>query len=313
MQCPDCQTPFVSEDKFCSKCGADIEAIYILNPVCPECRKEFPDGTRFCDVDSTQLVPVEKMTPRCVICNKEYPEEVSFCSKDGGDVIPEALRKVRPKAFDAGSTLKKEELDKIGNAKHNISIGQYIKEGWKIYRSNTGEFIGFTFLFCCFAGIPHFFPGIGNLIGLLLLAPLSAGFLIVAFKIINKKETEFTDFFKGLSYFLPFLLFSIVGGVLTGVGYLALVVPGIYLTICFWFVPAVIIDIRADFSQSMLLSFKKVNANFLGILGLWLTLVAINFLGVLAVGIGVLITIPLTMCITASAYQDIFGLRSDDY
>jgi len=90
--CPKCNTPFETGTKFCTKCGANLEKLFIVNPVCPVCHKSYPDGTQFCESDGAKLVSADKMIPRCVICGKEYSDDTKFCPIDGGAVVPETLR-----------------------------------------------------------------------------------------------------------------------------------------------------------------------------------------------------------------------------
>jgi len=314
MKCPDCQTPFNEGDKYCSKCRADLDSIYLFKPVCPQCRKEYPDGIRFCADDSTALVSPEKMIPKCIICNKEYPEGTTFCSADGGTIIAEAFRTPEPQSFSMGTSLPDKELSTLANESYTVNVGNWIRQGWKYFTQYTGGFLGFTALYIFAMILPQLVPGIGTVIVLTLLAqPLSVGFLNVSFKIDQGKTPNFGDFFKGFNHFLPLVLFGIVGGLLMTVGYFLLIIPGIYFTVSYTFANVLIIDRRIQFFQAMEFSRKKVGKKWFGIFWLLIMLFAINFLGVLALGVGVLFTIPISACTLAAAYKDIFGLKSEDY
>ena len=89
--CPKCGTEFLSDAKFCQKCGCNLESKLIEKPICPKCFKNFPAGARFCDIDGSKLTSHEKLIPKCVRCGKEYPTSTKFCPDDGGAVIPEAF------------------------------------------------------------------------------------------------------------------------------------------------------------------------------------------------------------------------------
>lgn len=90
--CPNCNTPFEPEIKFCTKCGCNLEETFIINPICPVCSTTYPAGSLFCTKDGAKLVTPEKLIPRCVQCGTQYPAETKFCPKDGSPVIPEAFR-----------------------------------------------------------------------------------------------------------------------------------------------------------------------------------------------------------------------------
>ena len=53
-----------------------------------------------------------------------------------------------------------------------------------------------------------------------------------------------------------------------------------------------------------------VSGNFGQILLLFLILAAINFLGVLALGIGILLTMPFSFCVVYAAFDDIIGISN---
>jgi len=295
----------------------NVEPIWMssifLNQFVPNV-EEYPDGTRFCEDDGINLVTPDKLIPRCTKCNKEYPEGTKYCTKDGGKVIAEAFRSSEPQALSMGASLPVQELSTLANESYTVNVGDWISQGYKNFTKYTGGFLGFTILYFFAMLIPQLIPGLGTIIVISVLAqPLSVGFLIVSFKIEQGKTPTFGDFFKGFNYFLPLVLFGIVGGLLMFVGYLLLILPGIYLSISYAFANAVIVDRRIEFFQAMELSRKKVGQKWFGILWFFLVIGVINILGVLALGVGVIFTVPLTACTLAVAYRNIFGVVSDDY
>ncbi|MBD1849863.1 DUF975 family protein [Leptolyngbya sp. FACHB-711] len=116
---------------------------------------------------------------------------------------------------------------------YTITPIAYLSEGWEIFKQNAGGFIGF--LIVCFlinlvltgpaafvsdpdqvSGVAAAWRTIGSLISSIISAPLFAGFLFVAFKILKQQQTTFGDFFKGFQNgrFLPIFLTSLVSGLL---------------------------------------------------------------------------------------------------
>ena len=61
-------------------------------------------------------------------------------------------------------------------------------------------------------------------------------------------------------------------------------------------------------AQAIRLSRKTVAGNFGQVFLLYLLLAGINLLGVLAFGIGILITMPLSFCVAYAAFDDIIGI-----
>ena len=122
---------------------------------------------------------------------------------------------------------------------------------------------------------------------------------------------QFSDFFLGFRFFVPLLLTALVGGGLTGIGFLLLVIPGVYLLVCYLFASSLVVDRRLDFWPALELSRRTVNPIWFGMFAFVLLLILLNLAGIVALGIGLLVTVPLTCCTVTVAYADIFGLQSD--
>ena len=105
------------------------------------------------------------------------------------------------------------------------------------------------------------------------------------------------------------LLAGLVAGLLTSIGFVFLIIPGIYLAVAWKFALLLIIDKRLDFWPAMELSRRVVTHNFWPLFVLSLMSVLLNCLGVLACVIGTFVTWPLTVGAIAYAYEDIFGAR----
>jgi len=79
------------------------------------------------------------------------------------------------------------------------------------------------------------------------------------------------------------------------------------------FAPMIVADRPLEFWTAMELSRKTVQKNYLGVLGFLCVLSLIVLAGLLCLGVGLLVAIPVVSCALAAAYADIFGLRSSEY
>ena len=61
-------------------------------------------------------------------------------------------------------------------------------------------------------------------------------------------------------------------------------------------------------SEAISLSRKTVSGNFKEILLLFLILAGINLLGLMALGVGILLTMPFSFCVLYAAFDDIIGI-----
>ena len=85
-------------------------------------------------------------------------------------------------------------------------------------------------------------------------------------------------------------------------GLMVFAVPGVYLAVAYWFAAFVLVDRRVAFLDAMALSRGLVTARWFDIAAFLLVLGAISISGAIAFGLGLFATVPLAVCIGASAY-----------
>jgi uncharacterized membrane protein len=254
------------------------------------------------------------------------------------------------------------DLSSVLQRGYAVDIGGLVSRGWEILQEDMGSFVGFTLLmagilvavgivvvvmFVTIIGIPFAVLAI-LLAGPLLIAPLSAGFFIFAFKKIKRQPTEFSDFFKGFqnNLFLPIFLSSLMISIITAVcsapgqilNYVAIFssigsenyepnvtlqaistvlslvgsVAGACITAFYCFSVPFIVAQKMPFWSAMEASRKLVMRQWFGIFLLLIVLTLINIAGLIPCGLGLVLTFPLTSCVIAAAYESIIGLPSSD-
>jgi uncharacterized membrane protein len=216
-------------------------------------------------------------------------------------------------AFDFGNKVDPQLFSQQLNASVTLHVQDYIKQGWEMFKEHIGEFVGFTLLVFVISAVSSKFAFFGSLLFSALASPLYAGFGIVAFKLISGKSFQFGDFFNGFNYFLPLFLAGLACGFLVSIGMVLLLIPGIYLAVGYLFTTFLIIDYRMEFWQAMETSRQIITKNWFTFFGFALALFALNFLGALALGVGLLVTIPVSACAAAIAYKEIIGLYSAEW
>jgi uncharacterized membrane protein len=208
-----------------------------------------------------------------------------------------------------------ESVEALVQRGYTVKIGDYIQQGWELFKKNAGLYIAFTLIMvlinAVLAWINRSASPLGSVISMVIAGPLGAGWYIVAFKQIRNRLPEFGDFFKGFNNFLPFFLVSLISGILIGLGFLLFIIPGIYLAVAYMFAMPFAVAQRMDFWTALEASRKLITKNWFSFLGFALLLFLINFVGALLFGIGLLVTIPLSACAVAAAYADIVGLGSE--
>jgi uncharacterized membrane protein len=206
---------------------------------------------------------------------------------------------------------------------YEVKIGDYFSRGWEIFKAKAPLFILFTLFLFLLNVVTSILPfpiggrtedGMSNgflNIALSIVTPaLTAGYYFVAFQLARGRSAVFNDFFQGFNKFLPIFLTALVAGLLTAVGFIFLLIPGIYLAVAYLFAQPLVIDKSADFWNAMETSRKLITKKWFSFFGLLLLLFLLNFAGALVLGVGLLVTIPLSVCVIAAAYEDIVGLNS---
>lgn len=216
-------------------------------------------------------------------------------------------------AFDYGGKADPVLFEKPLNGGYQIDIQACLKQGWEMFKQHTGEFVGFTLIVFAVSALCSKMGAFGSILFSAAAAPFYAGYGIVAFNLLSGKNLEFSDFFKGFNYFLPLFLAGLATGILVSLGFVLLVLPGIYLAVCYMFVTLLIIDNRMEFWDAMETSRKVVSKNWLAVFILACALFAVNLLGMLALVVGLLVTVPVTACAAAVAYKEVFGLHASDW
>lgn len=89
-----------------------------------------------------------------------------------------------------------------------------------------------------------------------------------------------------------------------------LLIPAIYLGIAYSFTIPLIADRRLKFWSAMETSRRLLTHKWFAYFGFYFVLGLINLGGLLACGVGLLLTVPLTMCAIAAAYESIVGLSN---
>lgn len=231
------------------------------------------------------------------------------------------------------------EWSSLGDRDYTVNSGEWIGRGWAMFKKDAGPFIGFLAVVVVINFVLAIIPFIGQIASSVIGPILNAGFFIYAFKILREQSRSFSDFFEGFNQFGDLFLFALVSGLIASLpilpgaisvgvgaalsesgrdastlsmigGLLILIglAPSIYLSTGYSMGMPLIIDRRVQFWPAMEMSFKVVKKHWWGIFSFSLLLGLLNIAGALLCLVGLLVTIPVSMCAIAYAYSKIFGL-----
>lgn len=133
---------------------------------------------------------------------------------------------------------------------------------------------------------------------------LQIGLTQLSLNVASNKSASIHDLIGDHTLALRYLCVSILYGLLILVGLVLLIVPGVYWAIKYSQCYLTLIDKRTGIMESFRISAALTEGNKKKLFVLLLALIGINFVGLIALIVGLLVSIPVT--IVASAYIYIY-------
>lgn len=208
-----------------------------------------------------------------------------------------------------GAWRKPEEILENG---YQISIGDAISEGFDIFKEQVGSFVGYTVVMLIISGIASYISTRIPFVQLLVGGPLAAGFFVMAHQIKTNGDTDFGLFFKGFEKFLPLFLYTLVSSIFIVIGTFLLLIPGIYLGVAYSLGVPFVLFYKLEFWDAMEFCRKIITREWWSFLGLIIVVFFINLGGLLAFGIGILFTIPISYCAIYAAFRQVAAARDSE-
>lgn len=211
-----------------------------------------------------------------------------------------------------------------------LAIGACVSRGWAFYKTAFWPIFGVTLLTLLLISAVPFGSLIASGLGM-------AGLYYYYLGKMRGQPRELADIFIGLKRMtgplivgnlaivgivlgvaiggvlvsLVASLIPVVGLVIAGLLYTALLIAGIYFMIAWMFVFPLIIDKGMDWKDAMRVSRLVVHSQFWRLFRLQLLCGLLGLAGLLALIIGVYFVIPLTYAAQAHAYEDLFNPPTD--
>jgi hypothetical protein len=194
---------------------------------------------------------------------------------------------------------------------YDFDIIKIIKEGFRRIEGVKGTFVAAFGVYIAVAIILQvilgiFFPSppapaepnllnqqIITILSYPVLMPLMVGIIMLAINYSRGENIAFKDVFNYYHLTGKLALAGIFIYIMTIIGFILLVLPGIYLSIAYIFALPLIVDKEMDVWDAMELSRKTVTQHWFKVFALMFLLSLIMGLGALAFGIGLIWAIPL--------------------
>lgn len=189
----------------------------------------------------------------------------------------------------------------------SIDISSALSRGWALVRDNMTVLVGASILGWLVTVGLAFVPVLGWIVGFVLLGGLD--FLIL--RRLRGEEVKIGDVFDGFNLaFLNLTMAGLVKWLLTTLGLILCILPGIYLAVGYVFALPLVVDKKMEFWTAMEVSRRVVHAHWWSVFALVIVLALVAFAGFLLCGVGALITIPVASASLMYAYEDLFGTQT---
>jgi serine/threonine protein kinase len=202
---------------------------------------------------------------------------------------------------------------------YTLDMKSCVRRGWALVKSEFWPLVGITALFIALLSVASSgsavvwssrtsLPQGSSVLFLVLQGPLMGGLYLYFLRKIRREAANIELAFSGFSSrFLHLFLGSFVVSALTALGFVCLILPGIYLLVAWIFTLPLILDKGLDFWPAMELSRKLVTKHWWRFLGLLLVLGLLCFAGIIACVVGFFVVAPVALASLMYAYEDIFG------
>ena len=201
----------------------------------------------------------------------EFPEFAGGAAGGAPPAVATSTQPVDPKAYAA---------DLIARAP-KLGVGATIGRSWDLLKGNFWPLVGVTFIVVMVQGAANAVPLLGFLAGLLLGGVFAGGLYLYYLRRLRGETVEVGDAFAGFTLaFVPLMLAGLVSSLLTGLGFLLLILPGIYLAVAWAFTYLLIIDQKLEFWTAMEVSRRVITAQWWRMFGLMILAGIIAALGV---------------------------------
>jgi len=198
-----------------------------------------------------------------------------------------------------------------------VRIRDSLSFGWRTFRRNTLFFmvlliilgIPLAILGALLDGLPPDGADPSRLLleaALWVLRSLAAMVIIVvSLSFLDRGAFDMERLKRMKPLFIPYIAGSFLLFFLIGVGIALFVIPGAYIAIRFQFTPYLIIDGGMGPIDAFKAAWAMTRGLGLELLLLLLSMVGLNILGAVPLGLGLLITVPVTFMAHAMVYRDL--------
>ncbi len=282
-----------------------------LNPegltfsTCPKCGSDQIEGVecQACGIFITKYLETQKKKADEELDNPYATPEASldkdFISKEGQGSLEGAL-----------------------NGDYELSLREIFREAWDRVGGVKGQFwlsllfyiVAAIVLGAVIAGVSALIdPMVGSILSSFItffLYPILAGITLLGIHCAVGAPIKASSVLGHYKKIMPLALLGFGTGLLTMLGFILLVIPGIYLMIAYMHAMSLMIDRNMGVWEAMETSRKAIGKHWFQVFGIYFVLWLVMILASIPMMIGLIWAIPMTFIVHGIVYKKIFGVES---
>jgi len=213
-----------------------------------------------------------------------------------------------------------------GRIGYPLSVGDAIRYGWNRFKANPWTWIGAVVIAAVIQGVLNALFGdrstfrvdtfgqsfwsfswiVGSILTVVVGYLINAAFVGGALQEVDGRRPTLGSFLR-FTNVGNVILASILVGVMIAIGLILFVIPGLVVAFLSWWTLQFVIDRDESAIDAIRSSFRAISSQAGTLLLLALALIGINILGAIPLGLGLLITVPLSTIASTYAYRVVSG------
>lgn len=196
----------------------------------------------------------------------------------------------------------------------NLSIKEMFRASWAVFQKHLWVFVGATAILGAISLISdkiskEIGDPLGGIIGIIIMVLLwwlYIGYVRMALTAYSGGMIKINDLYSGKwPMLLQFAIAAVLTGIIVAVGIVLLIVPGIIAQVGLLFGAFFVVDKGMKGIDAMKASWNLTKGHRMDIFWAFLVLILLNFAGLLLVGLGLLVTVPVTALALTHLYREL--------
>lgn len=211
---------------------------------------------------------------------------------------------------------------------YDFTIGQVLSEGWQRVSGLKGPFwIAAILVFVIVLLAAIVLTGIGSLLGInetsglgmatalvvqlaitAIIYPFMAGIVMMGVRRSVDLPVSYNEVFAYFAYVIPLVLAAILMSLLMMLGFILLIIPGIYLAVAYIFTVPLIVDKNMGAWEAMETSRSAVTRHWFKVFFTLVIMGLIFMVSMIPLGLGLIWTYPMMVSVMGIMYRETFGV-----